>query len=41
MRFTILTTLAFVGISMAATIQSGGACKKDGSMGNCASNLCV
>jgi len=58
MRFTILTTLALVGISMAATvwtlstfflssyltrlkIPSGGACKKDGSMGTCASNLCV
>ncbi|OQE19351.1 hypothetical protein PENFLA_c019G05558 [Penicillium flavigenum] len=41
MRFTILTALAFVGLSMATSIPSGGKCKQDGSLGNCESNLCV
>ncbi|KAJ5699571.1 hypothetical protein N7536_002584 [Penicillium majusculum] len=41
MRFTILTTLAFVGLSIAGSIPSGGQCKPDGSLGNCESKLCV
>ncbi|CAP86569.1 Pc20g12400 [Penicillium rubens Wisconsin 54-1255] len=51
MRFTILTALAFVGLSMATSVStlshlsypipSGGKCKQDGSLGNCESNLCV
>ncbi|KAJ5475853.1 hypothetical protein N7475_001582 [Penicillium sp. IBT 31633x] len=42
MRFTFLTALAFVGLSMATkTIPSGGQCKKDGSMGSCESKLCI
>ncbi|KAJ5201297.1 hypothetical protein PENPOL_c016G03781 [Penicillium polonicum] len=41
MRFTILTALAFVGLSMAGSIPSGGKCKQDGSLGNCESKLCV
>ncbi|OQE05086.1 hypothetical protein PENVUL_c027G04767 [Penicillium vulpinum] len=40
MRFSILTTLAFIGLSVAA-IPSGGKCKQDGSLGNCESKLCV
>ncbi|KAJ5519207.1 hypothetical protein N7453_001629 [Penicillium expansum] len=41
MRFAIFTALAFAGLSMAASIPSGGQCKQDGSLGNCESQLCV
>ncbi|OQE20608.1 hypothetical protein PENSTE_c013G05588 [Penicillium steckii] len=41
MRFTFVI-LAIAGLSMAASpIPAGGTCKKDGSMGNCQSGLCV
>ncbi|KAJ5778917.1 hypothetical protein N7457_006637 [Penicillium paradoxum] len=42
MRFDIFTVLAFAGLAMAAkTIPSGEKCKKDGSMGNCESKVCI
>ncbi|PLB54897.1 hypothetical protein P170DRAFT_470332 [Aspergillus steynii IBT 23096] len=41
MRFSLLTVITLVGAACAAKLPSGAHCKKDGSMGVCASNLCV
>ncbi|KAL7652006.1 Signal peptidase subunit family protein [Aspergillus niger] len=49
MKFSIFATLAFLGIALASpaantatsTLPSGATCNKDGSMGNCASGLCI
>ncbi|OQD83628.1 hypothetical protein PENANT_c016G10046 [Penicillium antarcticum] len=40
MRFTLFTVFAFASLGL-ATIPAGGTCKPDGSMGICASGLCV
>ncbi|GKZ31318.1 hypothetical protein AbraIFM66950_011713 [Aspergillus brasiliensis] len=51
MKFSIFATLAFLGLALASpaansantatSLPSGATCNKDGSMGNCASGLCI
>ncbi|KKZ63906.1 hypothetical protein EMCG_01764 [[Emmonsia] crescens] len=40
MKFTLLATLALVGIAMAKGIPNGQRCIKDGSIGYCQSGYC-